>query len=229
MHDRIASTYESYKRDADVRRRPIHYTEGDLVMVRLRPERYSPGVATKLHPCSAGPFLITWVVGANAYVLGIPFDWGITPTFNVSDLAPYHSPPSYLSPSQPSHSDHTLAVSEGASPGPLVHAPLRPETVKEVLGELTDFAGKDGTRRRFLVRWTGRPVTDDSWISEEELRRSPPEHFDAEMDTGASQLIGAELSPPREDDGDHSRQTTRSQPARQARADVRDPAFAYMP
>ena len=56
MHDRIASTYESYKRDADVRRRPVHYTKGDLVMVRLRPERYSLGVATKLHPPSVGPF-----------------------------------------------------------------------------------------------------------------------------------------------------------------------------
>ena len=130
----------------------------------------------------------------------------------------------YITPS-----DHTLDVREGSSPGPLVHAPLRPETVEEVLGEVSDSAGKDGTRRRFLVRWTGRPATDDSWISEEELRRYRPEHFDAEMDTGGPQLVGAELSPPREDDGDHLSQTTRRQPARRARADVRDPTFVYTP
>ena len=33
IHDRIASTNEKYKQDADVRRRPVSYTEGDMVMV----------------------------------------------------------------------------------------------------------------------------------------------------------------------------------------------------
>ena len=148
----------------------MSYTEGDLVMVRLRPERYSPGVALKLHSRSAGPFPITRVVGTNAYTVGIPSDWGISPTFNVSDLAPYHSPLP-LSLSRLSLSDRSSQVSEHASPVPIVHAPLRHETVEEILGEVSDITGKDGAHRRFLVRWKDQPATEDSWIFEDELRR----------------------------------------------------------
>ena len=33
IHDRISSTNEKYKQDADVPRRPVSYTKGDMVMV----------------------------------------------------------------------------------------------------------------------------------------------------------------------------------------------------
>ena len=50
----------------------------DQVMVRLRPERYSPSMATKLHACTAGTFRVFSRVGENAYVVDIPPLWGIS-------------------------------------------------------------------------------------------------------------------------------------------------------
>ncbi|XP_078443769.1 uncharacterized protein LOC144713142 [Wolffia australiana] len=82
IHSRIIFQNEKYKTAADVGRRPVSFSKGDLVMVRLRSERYSPGVATKLHACSAGPFPIARVINENAYVVGIPSDKGISSTFN---------------------------------------------------------------------------------------------------------------------------------------------------
>ena len=70
---------------------------GDQVMVRLRPERYSLGTATKQHARSAGPFRVLSRVGENAYVVDIPPLWGISSTFNVADLAAYLA----LPPRQP--------------------------------------------------------------------------------------------------------------------------------
>ena len=62
-------------------------------MVRLRPERYAPGTATKLHARSAGPFHVLSQIGENAYVVDIPHSWGISSTFNVADLASHQAPP----------------------------------------------------------------------------------------------------------------------------------------
>ena len=74
---------------------------GDQVMVQLRPERYSPGTATKLHARSVGPFRVLFRVGENAYVVDIPPSWGISSTFNVADLAAYLALPPHDQPFDP--------------------------------------------------------------------------------------------------------------------------------
>ena len=101
IHHRIASQNERYKAAADVGRRSVSFCEGDLVMVRLRSKKYSPGVATKLHARSAGPFPVARVISENAYVVGIPSDWGISSTFTVSDLARYCPLPEIVMPHTP--------------------------------------------------------------------------------------------------------------------------------
>ncbi|CAA7401512.1 unnamed protein product [Spirodela intermedia] len=47
-----------YKQAADMHRRPRIFQVGDQVMVRMRPKRYAPSSATKLHARSAGPFRV---------------------------------------------------------------------------------------------------------------------------------------------------------------------------
>ena len=37
-----------------------------------------------------GPFKVLERIGENAYKLEIPNEYGISPTFNVKDLRPYH-------------------------------------------------------------------------------------------------------------------------------------------
>ena len=90
--DRITAYNSQIKSAIDTRRRFREYHVGDLVMVRLRPERYATEKAHKLHPRAAGPFEILRVINPNAYIVAIPPEWGISSTFNICDLVDYHGP-----------------------------------------------------------------------------------------------------------------------------------------
>ena len=94
-------------------------------------------------------------------------------------------------------------VREFVSPSPQVCAPLRHESIESVLEEVTDTAGQDEAQRQFLVRWQGRLLTEDSWLSEDELRRFRAELLASREDADDPKFDGAELPPPREDDEDH--------------------------
>ena len=99
IHDRITRQNAAYKQSADSHHRHQSFEVGDQGMVQLRPERYSPSTATKLHVRSTGPFRVLSRVGENAYVVDIPPSWGISSTFNVADLVAYLA----LPPHQPSN------------------------------------------------------------------------------------------------------------------------------
>ena len=94
-----------YKTSADIHRRFQEFSEGDMVMVRVRPERFPRGGQRKLLPRSTGPYRVVRRVGSNAYVLDLPSDLGINPVFNVEDLVPYreHEEPVQLA-------SHSLAT-----------------------------------------------------------------------------------------------------------------------
>ena len=68
-------------------------------MIRLRPERFPPGIIIKLHAHGTGPFKVIKKVGSNANVLELPPELGISSTFNISDLAEYREPA--MIPSEP--------------------------------------------------------------------------------------------------------------------------------
>ena len=90
--ERITAYNTKIKGAADARRRPLTYQVGDMVMVRLRPERYAMEKAHKLHPRTAGPFSVLRVVNPNAYDVAIPPEWGIASNFNIGDLVAYQGP-----------------------------------------------------------------------------------------------------------------------------------------
>ena len=236
IHSRIVSQNEKYKANADVGRRSVSFSEGELVMVRLRPERNLLRVAAKLYARSAGPFPIVRVIDENAYVVGIPSDWGMSSTFNVCDLVRYLPVSDPIRDIEP----HTLPgpmsdVIERPSPSPPVSSPPRHERVESVLREVIHAAeGRVG--RKFLVRWQDRPATEDAWISEEDLRRLRPdliEPLDGILGTNSSEPSSSHPGRMMED---HARdQATarvepdgaRALPRRSTRADVQDPGFRY--
>ena len=73
-------------------RRDISFEPGDLVWLHLRKERFPSRCKGKLSDRGDGPFRILSRHGPNAYKLELPDSYGVHPTFNVKDLAPYVEP-----------------------------------------------------------------------------------------------------------------------------------------
>lgn len=90
VHCNITTSNEIYKQHIDARHHPVEFKEGDIVMVRIWFERLPLGSSKKLHPHNASPFKILKKISVNAYVLDLPLDLAISPTFNVEDLTIYH-------------------------------------------------------------------------------------------------------------------------------------------
>jgi len=62
-------------------------------MIRIHPERFPPEAVKKLTARSASPFKILKKINPNAYVIDLPPEFGISSTFNISDLVAYKGPP----------------------------------------------------------------------------------------------------------------------------------------
>ena len=145
-------------------------------MIRLRPERFPSGTVKKLHARSAGPYKVSKRVGSNAYVLELPSDLGISSTFNISDLVEYRAPANI--PSEPFEPDHSLE-SEPTPECPPPNLPVRTERIERVLDD-QPISTRNKGYQRYLVRWQGRPESEDSWITREDLQCLDPdilEHY----------------------------------------------------
>ncbi|PKU66790.1 hypothetical protein MA16_Dca015050 [Dendrobium catenatum] len=88
----IVKSNQKYKEAADTRHRQRLFSVGDLVMVRLRRERFPPGTYSKLARRKIGPIPIMAKINDNAYSVALPADCNTSPTFNVSDIWPYNPP-----------------------------------------------------------------------------------------------------------------------------------------
>ena len=136
-------------------------------MVRLWQERFPPGTLKKLHARSAGPFKVIKKIGYNVYVLDLPSDLGISSTFNVSDLVEYKEP--------------IMIPSEPFEPEPIIESESIPECPPTILPKWRDkierirddqaITTRNKGYQRYLVRWQGRPESEDSWITREDLQR----------------------------------------------------------
>src|SRR6185312_29172 len=80
---------EKYRIAGSQGRREVKLEPGDLVWLHLRKDRFSDLRKSKLMPRATGPYKILAKINDNAYKLELPFDFGISPTFNISDLKPY--------------------------------------------------------------------------------------------------------------------------------------------
>jgi len=80
---------EKYKIAASKGRKELKLEPGELVWVHLRKDRFPDLRKSKLMPRAAGPFKVLEKINDNAYKLELPPDFGVSPTFNISDLKPY--------------------------------------------------------------------------------------------------------------------------------------------
>ena len=74
VYDRLTAYNAKIKSTVEEHRHLREFQVGDMVMVRLRPERYANENAHELHPRAAGPFQVRGKISANTYDVAIPTD-----------------------------------------------------------------------------------------------------------------------------------------------------------
>jgi hypothetical protein len=85
----IEKMNEKYRIAASQGRKEVKLEPGDLVWLHLRKERFLELRKSKLMSRAAGPFKILTKINDNAYKLELPSEFGVSPSFNISDLRPY--------------------------------------------------------------------------------------------------------------------------------------------
>uniref|UniRef100_A0A2N9IA60 Reverse transcriptase n=1 Tax=Fagus sylvatica TaxID=28930 RepID=A0A2N9IA60_FAGSY len=173
IRNKIQASSFQYKIHVDTHRRHMEFQVGDYVMIRARPEWFPSGSIKKLQSRSARPFKILKRVGPNAYLLDLPPDYGISSTFNIEDLVAFKGtvviPDTPFDEPLPDLIDIPLPI-----PAPLNLPYARKEHIDAILDEQI-VSTRDGGVQRFLVRWHGRPTSDYTWITRDELQQLDPD------------------------------------------------------
>ncbi|XP_026655874.1 uncharacterized protein LOC113461018 [Phoenix dactylifera] len=173
-----------YKQLADSHRRTSDLAEGDYVMIR---KRFPSGTVKKLHARGAGSFKILKKIGSNAFVVDLPPDFGISSTFNISDLVKYKKP--ITIPSEPFEPNPSFE-SEPLPECPRPKFSKKHDRIERILDEQIISTRRKGYQR-YLVRWHGRPESDDTWITREELQQIDPdilEHYQSQTQLPSTEL-----------------------------------------
>jgi hypothetical protein len=93
LHDRARTNIENmtkqYEKQANKGRRKMIFEEGDLVWVHLRKDRFPEQSKSKLQPRADGPLRVLRKINDNAYEIDLPSTYGVSTSFNVSDLSPF--------------------------------------------------------------------------------------------------------------------------------------------
>jgi hypothetical protein len=87
--ENIEKMTERYRTAGSKGRKKVKLELGDLVLLHLRKDRFPELRKFKLMPRADGPFKILEKVNDNAYKLELPPDFGVSLTFNITDLTPY--------------------------------------------------------------------------------------------------------------------------------------------
>ena len=103
-------------------------------------------------------------------MLELPPKYGISSTFNIFDLREYNEPT--LIPSEPFEPDPVIE-SEPLLECPPVILPVQRDRVERILDDQA-IATRNKSYQRYLVRWQGRPNSEDSWITREDLQQIDP-------------------------------------------------------
>ncbi|PKU62073.1 hypothetical protein MA16_Dca028469 [Dendrobium catenatum] len=105
---KLLESNAKYKEQADKSRRERSFKPGDLVMIRVRRERFPPGTYSKLSKRKIGPYAVLKQINPNAYVIDLPKHYNTTSTFNIGDLAAYHPPDTAITSLSSSDSDSSV-------------------------------------------------------------------------------------------------------------------------
>jgi hypothetical protein len=82
----IEKMNEKYQINGSKGRKEVKLELGDLVRLHLRKERFLDLRKSKLMSCADGPIKILEKINDNVYKLELPPEFGVSLTFNISDL-----------------------------------------------------------------------------------------------------------------------------------------------
>jgi hypothetical protein len=82
----IVKMNEKYRIAASKGRKEVKLAPCDLVWMHLRKERFLELRKSKLMSRAAGPFKFFAKINDNVYKLELPLEFGVSPSFNISDL-----------------------------------------------------------------------------------------------------------------------------------------------
>ena len=84
---RIEKKNEQYARKANRGWKLVRFESGDWVWVHMRKERFPEQRRSKLMPWGDGHFQIIERINDNTYKVDLPREYGVSVTFNVTDLS----------------------------------------------------------------------------------------------------------------------------------------------
>jgi hypothetical protein len=116
---------------------------GDLVWLHLSKERFPDLRKSKLMSRADGTFKILEKIKDNAYKLELPIEFGVSPTFNISDLRPYlgeeDEVPSRTTSIQEGEDDEDITTSDTTIPSIELQGPIMRSRAQQLRRQVNSF------------------------------------------------------------------------------------------
>ena len=159
---RLQESAEKYKHRAYLKRKEVKFQVGDLAMAYVKNERFPKGTYNKLNLKNIGPFQVLRKFFANAYEIELPFDFQISPIFNVSDLYPFRDAGIQTDGTTLDGDDSSIDWQEQIphKEQPHIEAILDKKILKKT---------RNKTFFQYLIKWKNKPTEDVAWMGEQEI------------------------------------------------------------
>ena len=143
----IKKMNEKYRIAGSEGRKEIKLKPGDLFFLHLRKDRFLEPRKSKLMPRAAGPYKVIEKINDNAYKLESPTEFGVSPSFNISDLKPYLGEKdnfeSRTSPIQEGEDDEDITPLDAQDDPPLdIQGPITRARARQLNLQVSSFLSK---------------------------------------------------------------------------------------
>jgi hypothetical protein len=138
----IEKLKEMYRIAGSKGQKEVKLEPGDLVWLHLRKEWFLDLRKSKLMFHGDGPFKILEKINDNAYKLELPPEFGVSPTFNISNLWPYlgeDEVPSRTTSSQEGKDDEDITTSDTTSSSIEVQRPITRSRAQQLHHQVNSF------------------------------------------------------------------------------------------